>query len=64
MAYRGSRLGVKLERQLLAYATATAMQDPQSIEWGQGSNPRPHGYQSDLFPLRHNGNFCLSNLLY
>ena len=34
----------------------TAMLDPQPIEWGQGSNPHPHGYQSDSFPLRHNRN--------
>ena len=55
------KLGVKLELQLLAYATATAMPDPSHV-WdlhhstpqcqilnplkGQGQNPRPHGYQS------------------
>ena len=36
------RLGVQSELQLLAYATATAWQDPQPTEWGQGSNPYPH----------------------
>ena len=66
------RLGVKSELQLPAYTTATAKlgsklclgptpeltatQDPQPTEGGQGSNPHPYGYQSDLFPLRHNGN--------
>ena len=30
--------------------------DPQPTERGQGSNPQPHGSQSDLFPLRHDGN--------
>ena len=31
MTYGGSQLGVKLELQLLAYATATAMPDPSHI---------------------------------
>ena len=34
----------------------TATPYPQSTERGQGLNPHPHGYQLDLFPLRHNGN--------
>ena len=38
------RLGVKSERQLLAYTTATAMSDPEPSEQGQGSNLFPHGY--------------------
>ena len=41
------RLGwVELELQLpaTATATATATQDPWPTEWGQGSNPSPHGY--------------------
>ena len=63
------RLRVQSELQLLAYTTATAMRDPSHIhnlhhssrhcwipERGQGSNPHPHGYLSDSFPLRHNGN--------
>ena len=33
-----------------------AMPDPQPTEQGQGSNLQPHGSQSDLFPLCHNGN--------
>ena len=31
------------------------MIDPQPTERSQGSNPHPHGYQSDSFPLHHNG---------
>ena len=31
MAYESSRLGVKLEPQLLAYTTATATQDPSHV---------------------------------
>ena len=38
------RLGVKLEMQFLAYATATAMPDLKPPEQGQGSNPHPHGH--------------------
>ena len=34
----------------------TATLDPWPTERGQGSNPHPHGYQSDLFLLRHNRN--------
>ena len=30
--------------------------DPQPTEEGQGSNPRPHGYWLDSFPLRHHRN--------
>ena len=34
----------------------TATPDPYSTEQGQESNLRPHEYQSDSFPLCHNGN--------
>ena len=35
----------------------TAQGNTRSLtEWGQGSNLDPHGYQSDLFSLSHNGN--------
>ena len=34
----------------------SVMQDPWPTEQGQGSNLRPHGYESDLFPLHHCGN--------
>ena len=34
----------------------TATPDPQPTEHGQGSNLCPHRYQSDSFPLSHNGN--------
>ena len=37
-------LGIKSELQLPAYATTTAMQDPEPTEQGQGSNLLPHGY--------------------
>ena len=33
-----------------------AMPDPRPTEWGQGWNPHPDGYQSDLSLLRHNKN--------
>ena len=29
---------------------------------GQGLNPKPHGYQSDLFLLCHNGNSITTNI--
>ena len=69
------RLEVKLELQLLAYSTATAMwdlnwvcslhhstalPDPQPTEWGQGSNPYPHEY---LYPLCQNRNSLKSTFL-
>ena len=61
------RIGVKLELQLLAYTTVTAMQDPSQISQptarGQGSNLQPHGSPSDSFPLRHGGNFDGSQTL-
>ena len=61
------RLGVELELWLPTYAIVTETQDLSLIchlhhsSWqcrmrGQGSNPHPHGYLSDLFPLSHNGN--------
>ena len=34
----------------------TATPDPWLAKWGQGSNPRHHGHQSDSFPLSHDGN--------
>ena len=37
------RLEVYLELLLPAYATATAMSDPQLTERDQGSNLQPHG---------------------
>ena len=62
------RLVVKLELQLLAYATATTMPDPSHIcdlhhsshqckilnLLSQRSNMRPHRYKSDSFLLSHN----------
>ena len=63
------RLGGELELQLQAYTTATAAQDLSRVCYLHHSslqhwilNPlseardRTNGYQSDLFPLRHNGN--------
>ena len=43
----------------------TPMPDPQPTERGQGSNLRPHGCQSDLLLLSHDGNSysCFLNLL-
>ena len=40
-----------------------ATPDPPPTEQGQGSNPHPHGCQSDSFQLYHNGNSYFS-LLY
>ena len=70
------RLGVKSELQLLANATATATPDlshvcdlHHSSQQRQILNPlfdsresnlRPHGSQSDSFPLHHNGNSSCS----
>ena len=33
-----------------------ATPNPRPTEQGQGSNLHPHGYQSDSFPLSHDGN--------
>ena len=41
-----------------------AMADPWSTEWGQGSNPYPHGYWLDLFPLCCNGNSLFVVLIW
>ena len=57
-------LGVELDLLLPAYATATATPDlsssvtytTASSEWGQESNPRPHGYKLGLLSLSHNRN--------
>ena len=38
-----------------------AMQDPEPTERGQGSNLQPHGYESDWFLLRHDGNFLVNS---
>ena len=40
----------------------TAMLDSRPPERGQGSNPHPHGCQSDLFWLHHNRNSSFSFL--
>ena len=34
----------------------TSMLDPWSTEQGQGSNPHPHRYSLDWFPLSHDSN--------
>ena len=57
LAYRGS------QARGLIRATAAGQHHSHSrslpIYRGQGSNPQPHGSQSDSFPLRHNGNSYL-----
>ena len=74
------KLGVKLELQLLAYTTATAMPDLNCVfdlHHSSGKrqilNPlseardgthQPHGSWSDLFPLRQDENSCPVLLLY
>ena len=37
------------------------MWDPYPTERGQGSNPKPHGSESDFFLGRHNGNASVVN---
>ena len=54
--YGSSQARVKSDLQLPAYTTATAMPDPQLTERDHRSNWHPHGYQSGLFLLGHNGN--------
>ena len=44
------------ELHLQPTAQLTATLDPQSTERSQGQNLYLHGYQSDSFPLSHNGN--------
>ena len=44
------------EPQLRPTPQLTATRNPQPTEGGQGSNPRPHGYYLDSFPLCHSGN--------
>ena len=39
----------------------TTTLDPSSTEWGQGSNPSPHGYLSGSLPLSHDGNSDLQS---
>ena len=67
-----SRLGVKLELQLQAYSTITAMWDlshtydldhssPQHTKLGQGSNPHPRGYQLGSLLLSPDGNSLKCN---
>ena len=70
MAYRSSQARGQIRAVPLANTTATAMPDlsclcdlphravpdPEPTERGQGSNLCPHGCQSDLFLLSHNGN--------
>ena len=66
-AYGGPRLRVKSELcqshsnarskpSLQPISQLTATLGPQPTEQSQGSNLRPHGYQSDSFPLSHDGN--------
>ena len=57
------RLGNESELQLPAYTTATATLDSRATEQGQGSNPCPRGYYSDLFPLHHKGNSWVKLLI-
>ena len=59
------RLGVKSELHLQPTPQLMARPDPRLAERGQGSNLCPHRYQSDSFPLSHNGNssksFCMNH---
>ena len=73
------RLGVKLELQHPVYTPATAkfrskvclwpkpqlmaMPDPQTTEKGHGWNFSHHGYESDSFPLSHEGNSTIQYYL-
>ena len=51
-----SKLWLKCTPQL------TATLDPQPTEQGQGSNLQPHGSQSNLLPLSHDGNSSFNYL--
>ena len=57
-----SNLGSELHLRPIPQLMATT--DAQPREQGQGSNLNPHGYQSDSFPLCHDGNslFTLFNV--
>ena len=61
------------QREIRAHLRPTpqlrATLEPYPPEGGQGSNPHPHGYQLDSFPLHHDGNasiflFLVSLCLY
>ena len=43
-----SQSNAGFELRLQTTPQPTAIQDPQPTEQGQGLNPKPHGYQSDL----------------
>ena len=63
-----SHSNARSEPRLQPTPQLSATLDPSPTEQGQGSNPCPHGYQSDSFLLRHNRNsdFCFlyhSNLV-
>ena len=51
-----SHSSARSELRLRPTPQLTAMLDPWPTERGQGSNPHPHGYQSDWFPLHHEAN--------
>ena len=48
------------ESRLQPIPQLTTMPGPWLTEQGQGSNPQPHGYKSDSFPLCDNGNSLFS----
>ena len=51
-----SHSNARSEPRLQPIAPLIATLDPSPTDRGQGLNPNPHGYQSDLFPLHPNGN--------
>ena len=53
---RQSHSNVGSKPRLQSTPQLTATPDPVPTERGQGSNPQPHGSQSDLLPLHHDGN--------
>ena len=50
-----SHSNVGSEPHLRTTPQLTTTLDPRPTEQGQGSNPHPHGYWLDLFPLHHIG---------
>ena len=48
-----------IQAESVTYTATHPTLDHWPTEQGQGSNPHPHGYQSDLFPLRHSRNSLL-----
>ena len=51
-----SKTRTELHLQSATYTAAHSNAGSLTIEWGQGSNPHPHGHQPGSLLLSHNGN--------